>query len=109
MERAEVGPQDFRAVHRRVEVHADDILAAGPLLQPAVAPDDRVVGVEQHDAVGHALQNVFVLEQSADAERFGQMTFGHEDAGVFFVRQSGQSTDRAADFFDAQSSLNYRP
>ena len=65
VEGAEVGPEDFRAAQDGVEVRADHRLAVGPFTQPAVAPDHRILGVQQNHAVGHALENLLVLEQLA--------------------------------------------
>ena len=81
VEGAEVGAEDLRAAQHRVEIGADHGLAAGPLAQPAVAPDDRVVAVQQHDAVGHALQNLLVLQQLADLEGVAQVLGGDIQAG----------------------------
>ena len=100
MEGAKIRAENFRTAQRRVEIHPHDRLAAAPLLDPAIAPDDRVVGIDQHDAVGHALQNPLVLQQLADAEGFGEMLAVNKNARVTFAGQSRERPHRAADFFD---------
>ncbi len=67
VEGAEVGAQDFGAAQDGVEVRPDHAVALRPLAEPPVAPDDRVVAVQQDDAVGHAFENVFVLQQPCRA------------------------------------------
>jgi hypothetical protein len=61
LERAEVRPQYLRTAEHRIELFADGRFARTPLAQSAVAPEDRVVAVQQHDPVGHALENLLVL------------------------------------------------
>ncbi len=61
VKRAEIGAEDFGRTHHLVEVSADDVVAARPLAQPAIPPQDRVVVAEQYDAVRHALQHALVL------------------------------------------------
>ena len=84
MEGAKIGPQDFRAAQRRVEIRPHHRLPAAPLANLPVAPEDRVVALQQHDAVGHAFEDLLVLQQLADIEDFVEEVGGHEDAGEFF-------------------------
>ena len=74
VEGAEVGAENLRAAQDGVEVGADDAIAVGPFAQPAVAPDDRVVAVQQDDAVGHAFQNLLVLQQLGRSPRLPEDT-----------------------------------
>ena len=85
VEGAKIRAQNLGAAQHRVEIRPDDLLAAGPFPQAAVAPDDRVVGVQQHDAVGHALQNAFVLQQLADLNGVGQMLRSDVDPDEAFA------------------------
>ena len=99
VERTEVGAEDLGRAHHLVEVGADDVVAAGPLAQPAVAPEDRVVAVKQHDAVGHALQDALVLHEPGDVDDFGEMVGVGVDADVLAAAQLGQRPGRR-DFDD---------
>ncbi len=72
VEGAEIGTENLGRAHHVVEVRADDVVAAGPLAQAAVAPEDRVVAIEQNDAVGHALQYAFVLNEPGGVDHFGE-------------------------------------
>ena len=80
VERAEVGPQDLRAAQGRVEIDPRHRFAAAPLAHPAVAPEDRVVAFEHGHAVGHALEDLLVLQQLADLEGLLEVFGGDEDA-----------------------------
>ena len=100
MERTEIGAEDFGRAQHVVEIRADDVVAAGPLAQPAVAPEDRVVAVEQHDAVGHALQDALVLHEPADVDDFGEVVGVGVDADEVAAAELGQGSDRRGDFDD---------
>ena len=105
MERTEIGAKNLGAIQHRVEVLADNLLAPRPFPQSAVAPDDRVVGVQQHDSVGHAFQNAFVLQELAHAERFADLPGGHEHAGIVLAAPSA----RAREWGCAPLRLRIRP
>ena len=71
VERTEVGSEDLRAAQDRVEITAHDVLAAGPFAAAGRCPRRIVFSlVEKHDAIRHALQNLLVLQQLADLDRF---------------------------------------
>ena len=72
VEGAEIGPEDFRAAQGGEEIHAHHRLPAAPLADPPVAPEDRVVAFQQDDAVGHAFEDLLVLQQLADLEDFAE-------------------------------------
>ncbi len=97
VERTEVGPEDLGAAQHGVKIRADDAVALGPLAQPAVAPDDRVLGIEHDDAVGHAFQDALVLQQLADLKRVTEMFRTHVEPGERLASQPAQSPQRALD------------
>ena len=94
VEGAEVRPQDFRAAQRRVKVDPHDRIAAAPFAHPAVAPDDRVVALQQGDAVGHALEDLLVLQELADLEGLAEVLGGDENAVEPLAGQQGQGPHR---------------
>ena len=49
----------------RVEAGAGHAFPAAPLPNAVVGPKNRVVGVQQHDPVGHAFQDLLVLKKLA--------------------------------------------
>ena len=72
-EGAEVRAKDLGVAQCFIEVKPRDINAAAPLAELGIAPDDRIVGVEYTDAVGHADENLFVLHQPSDLQRLVQV------------------------------------
>ena len=54
--------------------------------------------VEQHDAVGHALQNALVLHEPADVDDFGKVVGVGVDADVVAVGEFRQGPCRRRDF-----------
>ena len=101
VERTEVGAENLGRAHHVVEVRADDVFAARPFAEPAVAPEDRVVVIEQHDAVGHALQDAFVLNEPGDVDHFGKVVGVGIDADEVAGAEMGKgSNGRGIDDFD---------
>ena len=94
VERAEIGAEDLGRAHHFVKVRADDVLAAGPFAQPAVAPENRVVVAEQHDAVGHALQDALVLHEPGDVDDFGEVIGVGVDADVVAAAEMREGPNR---------------
>ena len=86
---AEIGAQDFRAAQGGVEVDPDHRLQAAPFADPPVAPENRVVAVQQCDAVGHAFENLLVLQQLADFKGLAEIIGGDVNAGKLVPRQQG--------------------
>jgi hypothetical protein len=73
VERTKIGAQYFGRAHDVVKVGADNVIAARPFAEAAVSPKDRVIGIEQDHAVGHALQNALVLHQPGNVDYFGKV------------------------------------
>ena len=88
MKWAKVWPQDLGTIQRRIEVVANDILAATPFVEAAVAPDNRIVQIKEHHAVGHALQDPFVLQQLAETKRLRRVTSRNVDSGVLLASKA---------------------
>ena len=89
MEGAKVGPDDLRISQDLVEIGPHHVAAAGPLEEPTVAPEDDVVAGQQHDAVGHALQDAFILQEAADVDDGRKMVGVGVDADVVAIGQLG--------------------
>ncbi len=105
VEGTEVRSQDFRVGQRGEEILAHHVLAATPLAETRVAPDHDILGIEQHDAVGHAFQNPFILEQPTDLQRLVQMRRNDVQPGVVAFRQAREGLDRIAFYRDVKELL----
>ena len=92
MEGAKVGAEDLRAAQHAVKIHADHLIAAEPLAETAVAPDDRIVAVQQGHAVGHAFDDLLVLQQPADLQGPLQVLGGDIDPGKLLSPKMRQGT-----------------
>jgi len=73
MERTIIRAEDFRGAHYIVKIRAYDVIAACPISQSPIAPENRVVAAKQDDAVGHALQDSLVLDETRDIDYFGEV------------------------------------
>ena len=93
VEGAEVGTQDLGASQGAIEIGPVERLRGGPLVELPVGPQDRVVVIQQHDAVGHPLQNLLILEEFADFEGLLEILRGDVDPRKHLVSQMGQGTD----------------
>jgi hypothetical protein len=98
VKRAEVGTHDFGVAHDFVEILPDDVLAAGPLAQPAIAPENRIVVRQQQDAIRHALQDALVLEEASDVDDVGKMIGVGVDANVVAAGEFRQAAGRRGNF-----------
>src|SRR5262245_7677057 len=94
MKRTIIGPQDLGSAHHIVEVGANNIAASGPFAQPAIAPEDHVIAIEQHHAVGHALQNTLILHEAGDIDDFREMVGVSIDADVFSCAELAEGPHR---------------
>ncbi len=94
VERAEIGAENLGRAHHLVEVGADDVFAAGPLAQAAIAPENRVVAIQQDDAIGHALQDALVLNEPRGVDHFGKMIGIGIDADVVAGAELRESPNR---------------
>ena len=96
VEGAEVGAEDLRAAQHRVEIRPDHAAALRPFRQPPVAPDNQVVAVQQDDAVGHAFENMLVLQQPAKLQGLAEVLRRDVDAGKPFAGKMGQRSQGVA-------------
>jgi len=69
VKRTKVGADDLGTTKDAIEILADDTLSITPFAEPTIAPDDDVVRIQQHDAVGHAFENAITFEQTLDLQR----------------------------------------
>ena len=90
VEGTEVRPQDFRAAEGRVKVDPRHRIAAAPFAHPPIAPDDGVVVLQQGDPVGHALQDLLVLQEFSELEGLAEVLGGDENAVELPAGQQGQ-------------------
>jgi len=82
VERTKIRSQNLGAVEHRIKILADDSFAPGPLAQPAVSPNDRIVAVEQNYPVGHSFEDVDVVR---DVELAVRMLLGRVLGWVAFL------------------------
>ena len=94
VERAVVGAENLRVAENAVKVRPHHAVPAGPIVQPSVAPENRVVTAKQNDAVRHALQDLFVLQQFADLQRLLQMVRSDNDGVELLLAQILQGANR---------------
>ena len=94
MEGTKIGPQDLGASEHVVEIFADDFLTATPLRQPAVAPKNLVLAVNQHQPIGHTLQDTVVADQLSDLGRPREMVGIAIDRREVFACEMHKRFDR---------------
>ena len=100
VEWAEVGAEYLGAAQDVVKILADHFFATAPLAESAIAPQDEILVVQQHDAVGHALQDAIVANQLAKVRHFREMVGVAIDGGKFLPGHSGQRLDGREDLHD---------